>query len=64
MTERESQYPFEKIWIDVRKILDFRTDYIIKTVFFHLILPLYLVQVLPKSRFAWRISIKFNCEKP
>ena len=21
MTERESQYPFEKIWIDVRKIL-------------------------------------------
>ena len=28
MTERESQYPFEKIWIDVRKILIYRTDYI------------------------------------
>ena len=24
---------------------------------------LVLVQVLPKSRFVWRISIKFNCEK-
>ena len=28
MTERESQYPFEKIWIDVRKILIYLTDYI------------------------------------
>ena len=29
MTERESQYPFEKIWIDVRKIQVCLTDYII-----------------------------------
>ncbi len=30
MTERESQYPFEKIWIDVRKIQVYRTHYIVE----------------------------------
>jgi hypothetical protein len=33
MTERESQYPFEKIWIDVQKIQVCRIDHTTKAEF-------------------------------